>query len=150
MSVHIEPARHIRRIVNCEQCGAEFRTRRARQDSLFCPKCREQRRKEYLKEYYRNRDKSRPPLDETTNLTRRPVTGDSVIAASDWGYRQLAMAVIRQALADARDGEEGALEWLETTGAEWMELLGLGIRPGEYKKALEKIGGENDRGRKEE
>ena len=39
--------------------------------------------------------------------------------------RKLKIAIILKALEDARAGEEEAIEWLQTVGAEWADQLGV-------------------------
>ena len=65
---------------------------------------------------------------------------------------QLAIAVIRQAVADAQrpDGEQ-ARWWLQQEALEWFDLMGIGVRPDAFRAWLKTVeiqrgGDERERG----
>jgi hypothetical protein len=43
------------------------------------------------------------------------------------GERRLLAAIVLQAVIDAQRGRPGAMEWLESTGRAWCELLGIPV-----------------------
>lgn len=57
-------------------------------------------------------------------------------------YFRLAVEIIRQALRDARRGDQAALAWLRDEGGDWVELVGGD--PGALRRVVSDLGGADD------